>query len=169
MIEQGGDAHSRTSEDLAGKYLTFFLNEEQFAFEILRVREINGLMSVTSLPSSPDYVDGVINLRGKVIPVVDLRTKFGLPRAEADDETCIIVVDVDDVEVGVVVDRVSEVQDFGAEQIEPPPTLGQDVETAFILGMGKTGERVTILLNIAQILSRGDMKSIRALADGEAA
>ncbi len=169
MIEEGGNTQSKTPEDLAGKYLTFFLNEEQYAFEILRVREINGLMPVTSLPSSPDFVDGVINLRGKVIPVVDLRTKFDMPRAEADDETCIIVVDVDDVEVGVVVDRVSEVQDFDAAQIEPPPALGQDVETTVILGMGKTDERATILLNIAQILSRGDMKDIQALADGEAA
>lgn len=167
--EKQAAVNAFSADQLAGKYLTFFLGEEQYGLEILKVREINGMMSITSLPTTPDYVDGVINLRGKVIPVMDLRTKFGLQRKEVDEETCIIVVDIADMEVGIVVDKVSEVQDVNAADIEPPPTLGEGLETNYILGMGKAADRVTILLNLDQVFSTSDVQTFQRMADSEAA
>lgn len=140
----------RTS--LSGKYLTFVLSGEEYGLEILSVREIIGLMNITSVPRTPDYVKGVINLRGKVIPVIDLRLKFGMAEAEHTEETCIIVVTVRNVEMGVIVDCVSEVQNISAEQIEPPPAFGTGVETSYILGISKVEDKVTILLDIEDIL-----------------
>jgi len=143
-------------EDRAGKYLTFKLAEEEYGIEILKVREIMGLMPVTSVPQTPVYVRGVINLRGKVIPVVDLRTKFGMQAIEDTEETCIIVVDVSTdgqvANMGIVVDRVEEVLDIVAGDIEDTPSLGAGVNTDFILGMGKVGERVKMLLDIDRVL-----------------
>jgi purine-binding chemotaxis protein CheW len=136
----------------AGKYLTFLLAEEVYGLEILKVREIIGMMTITEVPRTPDYVRGVVNLRGKVIPVVDLRLKFGMKTAEATEETCIIVVDVNGVEMGTIVDRVSEVLDIKEEEIEDAPSMGLDVNTDFILGMGKADEKVTILLDISKVL-----------------
>ena len=114
---------SETSER-AGKYLTFVLAEEEYGLEILKVREIIGAMDITSVPRTPDYVKGVINLRGKVIPVVDLRLKFDMAEIERTEETCIIVVNVGDVEMGIIVDKVSEVLDIAEEEIEDPPAFG---------------------------------------------
>lgn len=146
--------------DLGGKYLTFVLAEEQYGLEILKVREIMGLMEVTAVPRTPEFVKGVINLRGKVIPVIDLRLKFGLPSVEATDETCIIVVDVGQVEMGIIVDKVSEVLDVESEAIEPPPSFGVSVDTDFILGMGKANDNVTILLDIGKVLTGDDVGSL---------
>lgn len=137
----------------AGKYLTFVLADESYGLEILKVREIIGLMPITDVPRTPDHVRGVINLRGKVISVVDLRGKFGMPTTAETDETCIIVVDVRGLEMGVLVDRVSEVLDIKDDQIEPTPAMGHDINTDFILGMGKTDQKVTILLDIDRILA----------------
>lgn len=137
-----------------GKYLTFCLDGEEYGLEILKVREIIGMMSITAVPRTPAFIKGVINLRGKVIPVIDLRTKFGLAQAERTDETCIIVVDVGDVEVGVVVDRVSEVRDIAGGDIDDPPSFGTTVDASFILGMGKTAQKVTILLDITRVLAQ---------------
>ncbi|MBN1127042.1 MAG: purine-binding chemotaxis protein CheW [Sedimentisphaerales bacterium] len=140
-----------------GKYLTFALGHEEFGLEILKVREIIGYIEVTSVPQTPGYVKGVINLRGQVIPVVDLRLKFRMPEAEITDETCIIVVEIaqDDkaFNTGIVVDRVSEVLDIATEQIEDAPQFGAGGETDFILGMGKIGNNVKILLDIDKVLS----------------
>ncbi len=146
--------------DLAGKYLTFELAKEQYGLEILKVREIIGIMSITSVPQTPEFVKGVINLRGKVIPVVDLRLKFGLEEIDQTEETCIIVVNVGNIEMGVVVDKVSEVLDIDGEEIEAAPEFGADVETGFILGMGKAGGQVTILLDIDQVLSGMDVSEL---------
>jgi purine-binding chemotaxis protein CheW len=137
----------------AGKYLTFSLAEEEYGVEILKVREIIGMMDITAVPKAPAHVRGVINLRGKVIPVIDLRTRFTLPRVEDTDETCIIVVCVGDTEMGVVVDQVREVLDILGEDIEDAPTFGTNVDTSFILGMGKSSGRVTILLDITKVLA----------------
>ena len=136
----------------AGKYLTFVLAGEEYGLEILRVREIIGLMDITSVPRTPPFVKGVINLRGKVIPVIDLRLKFNLEEGTRTEETCIIVVDVGAVEMGIVVDKVSEVLDIAAEEIEDTPSFGVNVTTDFILGMGKTSDKVTILLDIVKVL-----------------
>ncbi len=153
---------SQTAE-LGGKYLTFNLADEQYGLEILKVREIVKVMDITGVPQMPDYVKGVVNLRGKVIPVVDLRLKFGLPGTDYTDETCIIVVNVG-TETGIVVDTVEEVADIKDEQIEPPPEFGSQIDTRFILGLGKVGERVKILLDIDRILSDTEMTQVAALA-----
>lgn len=145
-------------EQLAGKYMTFKLANEEYGLEILTVREIIGLMDITRVPRTPDFIRGVINLRGKVISVIDLKLKFGIERTEATDQTVIIVVQYShngqDVTMGILVDEVLEVLDVGAKQIEPPPAFGNSaVDTDFILGIGKTGKRVIFLLNIAKVLT----------------
>jgi len=157
QMSSAGTARTR---DLGGKYLTFVLLEEEYGLEILKVREIIGMMDITAVPRTPDFVRGVVNLRGKVIPVIDLRSKFGMQTAEATDETCIIVVDVGNVEMGIIVDKVSEVLNVPSEDIEPPPQFGVSVDTDFILGMGKTNNRVTILLDISKVLTGEDMATL---------
>lgn len=136
----------------AGKYLTFVLGGEDYGLEILKVREIMGMLSITSVPNTPYYVKGVVNIRGKVIAIVDLRSKFAMPEAEYTDETCIIVVYVGQVEVGIIVDRVSEVMDIAEADIEDAPELGSDIDTHAILGMSKAEGKVTILLDINKVL-----------------
>ena len=143
-----------------GKYLTFGLAEETYGLEILKVREIMGLMDITAVPRTPDFVKGVINLRGKVIPVVDLRLKFGMPEAEHTEETCIIVVNVGTVEMGILVDKVSEVLNILGNEIEDTPSFGVDVDTDFILGMGKAHGQVTILLDIGKVLTREEVAQL---------
>jgi len=153
---------------LAGKYLTFKLVDEEYGLEILKVREIIGTMAITSLPKTPPFVRGVINLRGKVIPVIDLRTKFGMGVAKETAETCIIVVDVTSkigsVQIGILVDSVSEVLDIVAEDIEEAPAFGTNVDTAFILGMAKSKGGVKILLNIEKVLSSAELESVANVA-----
>jgi purine-binding chemotaxis protein CheW len=145
-----------TAASKAGKYLTFALGHEEFGLEILKVREINGYMEITAVPSTPGYVKGVINLRGQVIPVVDLRLKFGMIAADVTDETCIIVVEITQgdrrFQTGIVVDRVKEVLDIAGENIEDSPQFGANVDTDFILGMGKVNGAVKILLDIDKVL-----------------
>ena len=144
-----------TTTKHAGKYLTFTLADEEYGLEILNVREIMGMLDVTSVPNTPYYIKGVVNIRGKVIPIIDLRLKFNMPEAEYTEQTCIIVVCVGNVEIGIIVDCVSEVLDIAEEDIEDTPEFGVDVDTDIILGMGKAGGRVTILLDINKVL-RGD-------------
>jgi len=145
---------------LGGKYLTFELGEEEYGLEILKVREIIGMMDITSVPRTPDFVLGVINLRGNVIPVIDLRLKFGMPTAERTEETCIIVVDVEGMEMGILVDRVSEVLDISDEEIQPAPEFGVSVNTDFILGIGNAHDTVTILLNINKVLTDAEAQAL---------
>jgi purine-binding chemotaxis protein CheW len=147
---------SPPGKSLSGKYLTFCLDREEYGLEILKVREIIGLMSITAVPRTPMHVKGVINLRGKVIPVIDLRLKFSMAEIPSTDETCIIVVQVGQVEVGLIVDRVSEVRDIVAEDIEDAPSFGVEVDTRFLLGMGKSGDKVTLLLDIDRVVGQGD-------------
>ena len=148
----------------AGKYLTFTLGDEVYGLEILKVQEIIGMMSVTRVPRTPDFIRGVINLRGKVIPVVDLRIKFGLDAKDDTEKTVIIVVQVirdsQPVTMGTIVDEVSEVMDIEAGQIEPPPQLGADVDTDFILGMGKIADKVVMLLDADKVLTGTEIELI---------
>ena len=146
--------------DRAGKYLTFVLDKEEYGIEILKVREIIGIIDVTPVPQVPHYIKGVINLRGKVIPVADLRLKFGMEEKEYTEETCIIVLDVRGKLMGALVDTVSEVLDIDGEQIEPTPDFGARLDTDYILGMGKIGDKVKILLDIDKVLSENDMGDI---------
>jgi purine-binding chemotaxis protein CheW len=139
------------------KFLTFFLAGEEYGIEILKVHEIIGLLPITRVPQTRNYMRGVINLRGKVIPIFDARLKFGMPAAEGTNETCIIVVHIRGVEVGVIVDRVSEVVDIPVEEIEPAPSFGAGFNTEYILGIGKSQGRVKILLNIDRMLPSGEL------------
>ncbi|MBS3820354.1 MAG: chemotaxis protein CheW [Planctomycetes bacterium] len=144
----------------AGMYLTFGLADEEYGVEILKVREIICMMDITAVPKAPPHVKGVVNLRGKVVPVIELRTRFSMPTIESTEETCIIVVVVGTREIGVVVDRVSEVLDIAEKDIEDPPTFGTIVDTSFLIGMGKTEGHVTILLDITKVLDPNDIAGI---------
>ena len=150
-----------------GKFLTFFLAGEEYGIEILSVHEIIGMMPITSVPGTPDYICGVINLRGKVIPIVDIRKKFGMDFKEYNSETCIIVVNVQGVEAGAVVDRVSEVLNIADEDIEPPPSFGKDVHVDFIMGIGKSQSKVKILLDIDRVISSDQILQVQKMMPGE--
>ncbi len=156
---------SSPTNKLAGKYMTFKLSHEEYGLEILKVREIIGLMDITRVPRTPEFVRGVINLRGKVIPVVDLRLKFGMPKIEATDQTVIIVVQYGhrntDLTMGILVDEVVEVLDIMADNIEPPPSFGTGaIETDFILGVGKADKRMIFLLDIGMVLTSDELHQL---------
>jgi purine-binding chemotaxis protein CheW len=148
---------ARKTSAQEGKYLTFALGKEEYGLEILKVREIIGYMNITAVPRTPSFVKGVINLRGQVIPVIDLRLRFGMEAAEVTDQTCIIVAEINlngkTFNAGLIVDRVQEVLDIAAEDIEESSHLGTAVQTDFILGIGKVGSSIKILLDIDQVLS----------------
>ena len=148
---------TKNAIERGGKYLTFALADEEYGLEILKVREIMGVMDITVVPRTPDYVKGVINLRGKVIPVVDLRLKFALESIEQTKETCIIVVEVNELQVGIIVDRVSEVLDIPSDNIEDSPSFGTNVDTEFILGIGKAKDKVIMLLDITKVIGGEDL------------
>lgn len=152
------------NETTEGKFLTFALEKEIYGVEILKVKEIICLMDITNVPQTPDYMKGVINLRGKVIPVIDLRLKFSMSEVEHTQETCIIVVEVHNSLIGVIVDGVSEVMYIKGEEIEDAPSFGQEVDTKFIKGLGKTKERIIILLDIEKVLSSEELEMVEQLA-----
>ena len=148
-----------------GKYLTFVLSNEEYGIEILKVREIIGLMDITSVPQTPNYMKGVINLRGKVIPVIDLRLKFSMPEKDHTQETCTIVVEVGNTLIGIIVDSVSEVSDIGGEEIEETPHLGQGIDTNFIMGLGKVKGKIIILLDIEKVMSIEELEMVEQIAE----
>lgn len=148
-----------TAEFTGGKFLGFFLGEEEYGLEILKVREINGLLPITWVPRTSAAVRGVINLRGKVIPVVDLRLHFGMEAGVDTERTCIIVVQAHGTEFGLVVDRVSEVTSIAASEVEPAPEFGARVDTTYLLGIAKAESRVRLLLDLDRILT------VREVAD----
>jgi purine-binding chemotaxis protein CheW len=150
--------------DRSGKYLVFALGGEEYGVEVSRVREIIGPMPITRVPRVPESVRGVINLRGKVIPVVDLRIRFGLEAIDHGLRTCIIVVQAAGAEFGVVVDRVSEVAVITGSEIENAPAFGPDIETPYLLGIARAGPRVRLLLDIERVLSREEMAALPGAA-----
>ncbi len=166
---QNEDALSTgVGEALAGKYMTFKLAKEEYGLEILKVREIIGMMDITRVPKTDEFIRGVINLRGKVISVIDLRMKFGMDQTEETDQTVIIVVQVqhNDIELtmGILVDEVLEVLDVSSSQIEPPPTFGGgSINTDFILGVGKIDKRVVFLLDINKVLTAEETKAVMSV------
>lgn len=154
---------------LEGKYMTFKLAAEEYGLEILKVREIIGLMSVTKVPRAADFIRGVINLRGKVIPVLDLRLKFGMDPTPDTDQTVIIVVQYsrndEDFTMGILVDEVLEVLNITGAQIEPPPNFGTAaVDADFILGVGKHGSRVIFLIDIGRVLSNEEAETVHRVS-----
>ncbi len=142
---------------IEGKFLTFTLAKEEYGIGIRKIREIIGLMPITAIPEMPAYIKGVINLRGRVIPVVDLRQRFGMPKNDYTERTCIVVVEMKSAQIeatiGIVVDAVSEVINIKAEDIENAPAFGAGLKTDYILGMAKMGKSVKILLDIDRVLS----------------
>ena len=153
-----------TITDREGKYLTFMLASEDYGIGILKIKEIIGMMPITSVPQTPSFVKGVVNLRGKVIPVVDLRLKFGMSAIDYTERTCIIVVEISGqagaIKIGVVVDAVSEVLNIKGEDIENTPAFGTSVNIDYILGMAKMGGSVKILLDIDKVLNTQDIASL---------
>ncbi len=151
----------------AGKYLIFHLGAEEFGTDVLKVREIMGMQDITNVPQTPPFVKGVINLRGKVIPVVDLRLKFGLASEEYTTRTCIIVVQAqqnDDVlMIGIIVDGVAEVLMLSESEIEDTPDFGPGIETPYLKGMAKIKGKVKILLDIDRVLSMTDLDGLSAI------
>ncbi len=147
-----------------GKYLTFRLAKEDYGIEIRNVTEIIGIQKITEIPELPDYIKGVINLRGKVIPVMDVRLRFSLPARDYDERTCIVVVDIDDKSVGLVVDQVNEVADIPDENIEPPPRTRRE-SGRFIQGLGKMEKEVKILLDVNRLLYDEELEQIASAVD----
>jgi len=171
VAKAGQEAHGVNQVRVlqGGKFLTFLMANEKYGLEILKVREIMGMMDVTSVPTTPAFVRGVINLRGKVIPVVDLRLKFGLEAKEDTQRTCIIVVHLthtaQEMTMGIIVDEVSDVLDIDQNQIEPPPSFGANIRTDFILGMGKVDQKVMTMLDIDRVLSDQEIALVESSSE----
>ncbi len=144
------------------KYLLFYLGEEEYGVNIAMVQSIEELQKIVTVPDMPEYVKGVINLRGKVIPVVDLRIKFHMDEREYDDRTCMIITRLGENDLGFIVDTVSEVEDIPERDIEPPPEFKSDgVSNTYIAGIGKVGEDVKILLDAGKIMSSTELEEIK--------
>jgi len=162
------DQAVKAMADREGKYLTFSLADEEYGIGILKIKEIIGMMPITTVPQTPEFVKGVINLRGKVIPVVDLRLRFGMKAIDYTERTCIIVVEIEGesgvVLIGIVVDAVSEVLNIKGEDVEETPTFGTKLNTDYILGMAKMEGGVKILLDIDRVLSADEVAILEKAA-----
>lgn len=171
MMNEGATvvATASATTDTAGKYLTFKLEREVYGIGILSVQEIIGMLPVTRVPRTAGFVRGVINLRGRVIPVVDLRLKFGMDGKDDTEVTCIIVVQLRVADraltMGLIVDEVSEVVNILAEQIQPPPEFGAETNTEFLLGMGRIGDRVVMLLDVEKVLTSHELAAVCSATD----
>lgn len=153
----------------ADKFLTFVMGDESYALEMRNITEIIGMQKITPVPDMPESVRGVINLRGQVIPVMDVRLRFGMPQRAYDDRTCIVVINVDGTVVGLVVDTVSEVLVIPENQIEAAPKMGGPNRSGVIKGIGKVGESVKILLDAAKLLRDEELLSVSELSGTEVA
>ncbi len=167
-LQETMDQAVKVMVDREGKYLTFSMADEEYGIGILKIKEIIGMMPITSVPQTPEFVKGVINLRGKVIPVMDLRLRFEMEAIDYTDRTCIIVVEIEGsggiVQIGIVVDAVSEVLNIKGEAIEDTPTFGTKLNTDYILGMAKMEGGVKILLNIDRVLSSEEIDTLEEAA-----
>lgn len=160
-IDQAADLFADSDQ-----FLTFTIEEEEYGIEILRVQEIKGLSKIRPIPNAPHYVKGVMNLRGAVVPILDLRSRFGIAEADYNQFTVIIMVSVGGKMFGLVVDAVSDVLNIAKEQIEETPDVGGDVDTSFFRGMGKVGEKLVLLLNIDKLLASEKIESLGQTAIG---
>ena len=154
---------NKKQDDELLQLVTFSIGEEEFGVDILKVQEIIRTMEITKVPRAQDFVEGVINLRGKVIPIIDLRRRFGLDSKAHDKHTRIIVIEINNMIVGFVVDSVSEVLRIPAGTVEPPPPVVAGVESEYINGVGKLHDRLLILLDLDKLLSSADMESLGQL------
>lgn len=153
----------KKQDDELLQLVTFSIGEEEFGVNILKVQEINRTMEITKVPRAPEFVEGVINLRGKVIPIIDLRRRFGLTSKPEDKDTRIIVIEINNIIVGFVVDAVSEVLRIPAGTVEPPPPVVAGVESDYISGVGKLKDRLLIMLDLDKLLSTEDIDMLSAM------
>jgi purine-binding chemotaxis protein CheW len=169
MMRVPGEAPTLNGADRSGKYLTFRLGQEEFGIQVLKIREIMGVQEITAVPQTPAWIKGVINLRGKVIAVIDLRLKFGMPPEPYNQRTCIVVVQLaeagEQMLIGVVVDEVSEVAHIGAAEVEDTPGFGASVPTPYILGLAKQKNRVKILLDIDRVLTSKELDGVQSAVE----
>ncbi len=149
----------------AGKYLTFFLSSEEYGVEILKVQEIIGRLPITPVPLTSKYIRGVINLRGKIHPIMDLNVKFGMDQTQITDETGIIVIKTSTLMMGILVDKVSEVVTIASGDIEDTPSFGADLDTEYLLGIGKTGGKIRMLLDIDKVINASDIINMKKAAE----
>jgi purine-binding chemotaxis protein CheW len=163
------DSQAVPLSSVAGKYLAFALSKERYGLEILKVQEIIKVAHITSVPKCPSYIKGVINLRGKIIPVIDLRMKFGIEPIPYDDKTCIIVINITKGEqriaIGIIVDTVLEVINFTASEIEPAPQYGSHLHSHFVIGMGKKMDHLNILIDIERVITETDSATAASLTE----
>ncbi len=166
LLDNSKDTDRSTSglAALVGKYLTFKIGHEMYGLEISKIQEVIKIMDITRIPKMPESIRGVINLRGKVIPVVELRTKFNLGVETECDRACIVVVQITrndrQVAMGIIIDEILEVRNIEENQLEEAPSFGTDINTDFIFGIGKLGKNVVILLDIENVLSQGELNII---------
>ncbi len=160
MIDDFWNDDGEDDDTQKDKYLTFRLDVEDYGLEIRHVKEIISIQKITDVPDLPDFVKGVINLRGQVIPTLDLRLRFGLPFKEYDERTCIIITHMSDIPVGVIVDTVNEVLDIPAETISPAPSVQKGVAHRFIQGLGRVGDEVKIILNAEKLLHEDEIEAL---------
>jgi len=162
-MEQFSNQTNDNSEENLIKYLIFEIGSDAYGVEITFVNEITGIQQITEVPEQPSYVLGIINLRGKIIPVMDVRTRFKKEFREFDDRTCIIVVEIDDILVGLIIDRVVEVADIHYSQISLPPKINSDFKNRFISGIGRTESGVKILLDCSKLLGEVEIQMLESM------
>ncbi len=160
------DAYDDDEEDtMKDRYFTFRIGDEEYGIEIEHVLEVIGLQKITEVPDMPDYVKGVINLRGQVIPIIDIRKRFNMEPRDYDDRTCVLVVDIRSSNVGFIVDQVSDVLDIPESSVEPPPKVSAGTGSGkFIKGLGKVEENVKIILDVQKLLYEEDLEKITTVA-----
>jgi len=160
MAESAKTDHAAGLTADSDQFLTFTIQGEEYGIEILRVQEIKGISKVRPIPNAPSYIKGAMNLRGTVVPIIDLRCRFGMSEAEYNQFTVIIMVSVGAKVIGLVVDAVSDVLNITKDQIEETPDIGGEIDTSFFRGMGKIGEKLVLLLNIDRLLAGERLEAI---------
>ena len=161
-IETSASPAKKQAETVVGEYLTFLLGQEEYGIEILKVQEIRGYDSVTKIANTPSFIKGVVNLRGRIVPIVDLRIKFNLENKQYDEFTVVIILNLQGRVVGIVVDGVSDVMDLKAEHVREVPDLVSNIDTQYLLGLGSVEERMLILVDIEKLMSSQEMELINA-------
>lgn len=164
MSEEFANIPEQEEDTLKGKFLTFSLGAEEYGIEIRYVTEIIGMQAITEVPDLEEYVKGIINLRGKIIPVIDVRLRFGKPPQEYNDRTCVVVVDIKELSVGLIVDTVAEVLTIEEQDIVPPPQLNSNNHQRFINAIGKVGNEVKLILDCDRLLSDDEVQSLESIA-----
>lgn len=164
MAEGYNESNILEEDTQNGRFLTFSLEDEMYGIEIKYVTEIIGMQPINKIPEVPDYVKGIINLRGKIIPVIDMRLKFGMEPIQYDDRTCIVVINISEVSIGLIVDNVDEVITIGEENISLPPSNKIGYDNKYIKGIGKFGDRVLLLLDSSKILNDDELEKIDELS-----